>query len=52
MEICCGGGPDVLGPSDAVGAIGTGGVGDAGDVGNGAATVGAADGAIWCSSIG
>ena len=26
MEICCGGGADVLGPSDAVGAGGTGGV--------------------------
>ena len=28
MEICCGGGVDVLGPSGAVGAGGTGGAGD------------------------
>ena len=46
MEICCGGGADVLGPSDAVGAGGTGGAGDAGDVGNGAVTTGAAGSAI------
>ena len=43
MEICCGGGADVLGPSDAVGA---GGVGDANDVRNEAMIVGAAGGAI------
>ena len=48
MEICCGGGADVLGPSDVVGA---GGVGDAGDVRNGAVTAGAIGGAIWGSSV-
>ena len=46
MEICCGGGADVLGPTDAVGAGGTGGVEDADDVGNGAVIAGATDGAI------
>ena len=46
MEICYGGGADVLGPTDAVGAEGTGGAKDADDVGNGAVTAGAADGAI------
>ena len=46
MEICYGGGADVLGPTDAVGAEGTGGAEDADDVGNGAVTAGAADGAI------
>ena len=46
MEICCSGGADVLGPTDAVGAGGTGGVEDADDVGNGAVTTGAAYGAI------
>ena len=46
MEICCGGGANVLGPTDAIGAGGTGGVEDADDVGNGVTTVGAADGAI------
>ena len=51
MEICCGGGADVLGPSDAVGSRGTGGAGDASDVGNGSVTVGAAGGAIWGSSV-
>ena len=51
MEICCGGGADVLGPSDAVGAGRTGGVGDADDVGNGAVAAGVDDGAIWGSSV-
>ena len=51
MEICCGGGADVLGPSDFVGAGGTGGAEDADDVGNGVVTVGATDGAIWGSSV-
>ena len=51
MEICCGGGADVLGPTDFVGAGGTGGVEDADDVGNEAVTAGAADGAIWGSSV-
>ena len=46
MEICCGGGADVLGPTDVVGVGGTRGAEDAGNVGNGAVTVGAADGAI------
>ena len=48
MEISCGGGADVLGTTDAIGA---GGAEDAGDVGNGAVTTGAADGAIWGSSV-
>ena len=51
MEICCGGGTNVLGANDAVKAGGTGGAEDAGDVGNGAVTVGVVDGAIWGSSI-
>ena len=51
MEICCGGGVDVLGLIDAVGAEGTRGVEDAGDVGNGAVIAGAADGAIWGSFV-
>ena len=38
MEICCGGGADVLGPSDVVEARCTIGVGDAGDGRNGAMT--------------
>ena len=46
MEICCGGGVDVLGPTDAIGAKGIGGAEDISDVGNGAMTAGAADGAI------
>ena len=46
MEICCGDGADVLGPTDTVGAEGTGGVEDANDVGNGTVTAGAADDAI------
>ena len=46
MEICYGGGADVLGPSDAIGVGDTGGAGEAGDVGNGAVTVGASGGAI------
>ena len=46
MEICCGGGADVLGPSDAVGAEGTGGVGDTSNVGNGVVTAEATGGAI------
>ena len=51
MEICCGGGTDVLSLTDAVGAEGTRGAKDVGDVGNGAVTVGATDGAIWGSSV-
>ena len=51
MEICCGGGADVLGPIDVIEAGGTGGAEDADDVGNGVMTTGAADGAIWGSSI-
>ena len=51
MEICCGGGADVLGLTDAVGAEGTEGVEDAEDVGNGAVTAGAVDAAIWGSSV-
>ena len=51
MEICCGGGADVIGPTDTVGAGGTGGAKDADDVGNGAVNDGAADGAIWGSSV-
>ena len=51
MDICCGGGADVLSPAESVGARGIGGEEDAGAVGNGAVTVGAADGAIWGSSI-
>ena len=46
MEICCGGGADVLGPTEAVGAGGTRSAEDAGDVSNGAVTTEAADGAI------
>ena len=51
IEICCGGGDDVLGPSDVVGAGDTRGAGDADDVGNGTVTVGAAGGVIWGSSV-
>ena len=51
MEICCGGGADVLGPTDAKGAAGTRGAEDAGDIGNGVVTVGAANGVIWGSSV-
>ena len=51
MKICCGGGANVLGPTDAVEVGGTGGAEDAGDVGNGVVTAVAADGAIWGSSI-
>ena len=51
IEICCGGGADVLSPTDAVGVGGTGGAEDAGDVSNGTVTAGAADGAIWGSSV-
>ena len=51
MKICYGGGADVLGPIDAVGAGCTGGAEDAGDVGNGAVTAGAVDGAIWGSFV-
>ena len=46
MEICCGGGADVLGPTDDVRARGTGGAEDANNVGNGVVTAGAAHGAI------
>ena len=46
MEICCGGGADVLSPSDAVGVGGTGSAGEADDVGNGAMTVRATGGVI------
>ena len=48
MEICCGGGVDVLGPIDVVG---DGGAKDVGYVGNGAMTTGAANGAIWGSFV-
>ena len=51
MEICYGGGADVLGLTDVVGAGGTGGVEDAEDVGNGVVTIGATDAAIWGSSV-
>ena len=51
MEICYGGGADVLGPSDVVGVGGTRGARDADDVGNGVVTAGAADGAIWGSFV-
>ena len=51
MEICCSGGADVLGPTVVIGAGGTGDAEDADDVGNGAATAGAADGAIWGSFV-
>ena len=51
MEICCGGGADVLGQTDVVGAGGTGGVEDDDDVRNRAMTAGAPDGAIWGSSV-
>ena len=50
MEICCGGGANVLGPSDDVGAGSTRGARDASDVGNEAMTAGAAGGAICGSS--
>ena len=46
MEICCGGGADVLSPTNAVGAGVTEGVEDASDVGNGVVTAGAVDDAI------
>ena len=51
MEICCGGGLDVLGLTDAVGVGGTGDAEDADDVGNGAVIARAVDGAIWGSSV-
>ena len=51
MEICCGGGADVLGPSDAIGDGGTGGAEDVDDIGNGAVTAEAVGGIIWGSSI-
>ena len=51
MEICCGGGADVLGPTDTVGAGGTEGAEDAGNVGNGVVIVKAVDSAIWGSSV-
>ena len=51
MEICCGGGADVLSPTDVVGAEGTRGADDVDDVGNGAVTAGVADGAIWGSFV-
>ena len=51
IEIFCGGGADVLGPFDAVGAGGIEGVKDVVDVGNGAVIAGAADGAIWGSYV-
>ena len=46
MEICCGGGANVLGPTDTIGAGCTRGAGDVGYVSNGAVTAGAADGII------
>ena len=51
MVICYSGGADVLGPSDAVEAGGIEGAEDADNVGNGVVTAGAADGAIWGSSV-
>ena len=51
MEICCGGGADVLGLTDVVGVGGTRGAEDVGDVGNGVVIDGAMDGAIWGSLI-
>ena len=51
MEICYGGGADVLGPTDAVEDGGTGVEEDADDVGNGAVIAGVADGAIWGSFV-
>ena len=51
MEICCGGGANVLGPTNVVGDGGTRGVEDARNVGNGAMIAGAVDGAIWGSSV-
>ena len=51
MKIFCGGGTNVLGPTDAVGAGGIGGAEDVDDIGNGAVTTGAAGGAIWGSSV-
>ena len=51
MEICCGGGADVLGPFDAVGTGGTGVAEDVGNVGNEAVTARVADSAIWGSSV-
>ena len=51
MEICYGGGADVLGPIDAIGAGGTGGAEDVDDVGNGAVTAEAVDGEIWGSYV-
>ena len=47
MEICCGGGADVLGPAESAGVGDTGAAEDAGDVGNGVVTDRVADGAIW-----
>ena len=46
MEICCGGGADVLGSTDVVGAGGTGDAEDVDDVGNGEVTAAATDGVI------
>ena len=49
MEICCGGGANVLDPTDTVeagGTRGTEGAKDVDDVGNGAMIVGASDGTI------
>ena len=46
MEICCGGGADVLGLTNVVGAGVTRSVEDADDVGSGIVTTGAANGAI------
>ena len=51
IEICCGGGADVIGPTNVVGARGIGGAEDANDIGNGAMAVGAVYGAIWGSSV-
>ena len=52
MEICCNGGPDVLGPADSEGAGGTGSVEEAGDVRSEVVTARAVDAGIWGSSIG
>ena len=51
MEICCSGGINVLGPTDAVEAGGTGGAEDVSNVGNGVVTAGATDSAIWGSFV-
>ena len=51
MKIFCGGGADILSPTNTIGVGGTGGAEDANDVGNGVVTAGVADGVIWGSSV-